>query len=571
MDLSLRAARPHVTPSVAALRRSAGGLTWLVAAVFAAACGGADPMDEPGEDAGIEVDAAVSPDAAGPCVTTTECAPGWEQNASDRFDAVLTDDAALAAFLKAVPKGGDLHNHLSGSVYAETYLDWGRADGFCINNTTYVAVSSGQCSATNLAVPTAGEFFDRIVRAWSMKDFVAGTQTGRDHFFATFGKFGAIAGPRRYQSLADVAKRAADENQLYVETMFNLGSNVGDVAEAAWPNAPSSLTAANLPTLYANIMRHADFTRELANDVNNVNASRTGYRAALGCDGASPPAACDVGVRFIAQISRTGPNDQIFGQMVSAFEMAKVTPQLVGANLSSPEDDDRSLANYRLHMDMLAFLHTQYTVPGLSPLRITLHAGELTPEYLPVGSDHNTFHIRSAVEVAHAERIGHGVDVLSETDSAGLLTMMRERNVLVEVCLSSNIQILEVSGTDHPLAAYIGNGVPVALATDDQGVSRSSLAGEYARAARDQQLDYRQLKKMARDSLEHAFLPGASLWTAVSPATPVAACAATSTMAVGEPANESCAPFLAGSERARLQWELERRFLAFEREQPATP
>src|SRR6185369_1566948 len=111
-----------------------------------------------------------------------------------------------------------------------------------------------------------------------------------------------------------------------------------------------------------------------------------------------------------------------------------------------------ALSNYDLHMAMLDFLHTQYTASGTSPLHVTLHAGELTPAFLPAGSTDNTFHIRHAVETGHAERIGHGLDVLSETNSAGLLTEMHDQNVLVEVCLSSNDQILQVSGAAHPLA-----------------------------------------------------------------------------------------------------------------------
>jgi adenosine deaminase len=232
--------------------------------------------------------------------------------------------------------------------------------------------------------------------------------------------------------------------------------------------------------------------------------------------------------------------------------------------LSSPEDDTTSINNYALHMAMLDFLHEKYKTTNLSPLHITLHAGELTPQVLPPGSTANTFHIRDAVEIGHAERIGHGIDILSETDPQGLMAEMRQQGVLVEVCMSSNAQILNVSGSAHPLSAYMQNQVPVTLATDDQGVSRSSLAGEYLRAATDQGLSYPQLKAMARDSLEHAFLPGASLWSSLAPADPVAACQPTATMGVGETPNASCQAFLDGSERARMQWELERRFRVFE-------
>src|SRR5438132_358345 len=73
-------------------------------------------------DAAIAIDATEVPVDAAPdaapdaevldCGTPSECAAIWEQRAADRFDAVLADPVALGAFLRAVPKGGDLHNHL---------------------------------------------------------------------------------------------------------------------------------------------------------------------------------------------------------------------------------------------------------------------------------------------------------------------------------------------------------------------------------------------------------------------------------------------------------------------------
>jgi adenosine deaminase len=555
----------------------------LCALVTALAAGCDPPTTTPEGDAAVLTDApadggtgdSASPDGAAPdapfidasmpaCVgTPAECAAIWEQNTSDVLDAIATDTTALAAFLRAIPKGGDLHNHLTGAVYAETYLEWAREDMDCINTTTHVVVYPSMCSASTRPVPTSGSFYDEVVRAWSMEEFVPGVESGHDHFFATFAKFGAVAGAHRDDDLADIAIRAADENQLYIETMFNLGKDVGELAASLWSG---TLTAADLPALYDTLMADPTFAAELASDVATVRSAASGYRTTLECAGASPPPACGIEIRFIAQVSRTGASDTIFGQLVSAFEMARVAPEIVGANLSSPEDDTRALNGYDLHMAMLDFLHARYTATGASPLHVTLHAGELTPEYLPVGSTANTFHIRAAVEIAHAERIGHGIDILSETGSSELMDQMRERNILVEVCLSSNDQILEIRGDAHPLAEYQAHGVPFALATDDQGVSRSSLAGEYARGVRDQQLDYRQLKTMARQSLEHAFLPGESLWASIADAELTTACAP-----FADPPTAACQDFLAASERAQLQWELERRFLAFESAQPTAP
>lgn len=505
-------------------------------------------------------------DAGPPCTTAVECGALWEQRTAERLDAILDQPAELAVFAKAVPKGGDLHSHLSGSVYAETLLDWGNLDGDCLNQTTFVAVPPSQCAtAGNLLIPADGTFFDDTLAAWSMLDFVPGIQTGHDHFFATFGKFGLIAGAHRNDSIADMMIRAAEENQVYLETMFNLGTNVGSLSASLWSG---TLTSADLPTLYSQLMADGAFSARLAQDLGAVNRAVSGYDSVLGCSGANPAPACGVKVRFIAQVSRTGGNDQIFGQLVSAFEMAVLSPDIVGVNLSSAEDNTASLRNYDLHMAMLDFLHSTYTATGASPLHVTLHAGELTSQYLPATyADHITFHIRRAVEVAHAQRIGHGLDVLSETDPDDLLALMAQRNVMVEICLSSNDQILEVWGPSHPLARYLEAGVPVALATDDQGVSRSSMAGEFVRAVLDHQLGYRQLKTMARTSLEHAFLPGPSLWQAFAAAQPVSECTPTDTMGLGDPPSATCQAFLAGSERAQAQWELERRYRAFERQQ----
>jgi adenosine deaminase len=124
------------------------------------------------------------------------------------------------------------------------------------------------------------------------------------------------------------------------------------------------------------------------------------------------------------------------------------------------------------------------------------------------------FHIRQAVELGHAERIGHGVDVMYEEDARGLLKEMAQKHVMVEINLSSNEAILGVKGAEHPFPIYRAAHVPVALSTDDEGVSRIDITGEYVRAALDYHLSYQDLKQLARTGMEHNFLPGESLWAA---------------------------------------------------------
>jgi adenosine deaminase len=207
-------------------------------------------------------------------------------------------------------------------------------------------------------------------------------------------------------------------------------------------------------------------------------------------------------------------------------------------------------------MKMLDYLHSVYP-----KVHISLHAGELTLGLVP--PEGLRFHIRQAVELGHAERIGHGVDVMYENDAQALLKEMAQKHVMVEINLSSNESILGVKGAEHPFMLYRAAHVPVALSTDDEGVGRIDITNEYVRAALDYHLSYQDLKQLARTGMEHNFLPGKSLWAAQDVfSAPVAACKA-QTLGSDKPTAD-CKAFLDGSEKAAAQWELERRFRVFE-------
>jgi adenosine deaminase len=278
----------------------------------------------------------------------------------------------------------------------------------------------------------------------------------------------------------------------------------------------------------------------------------------LKCGTAQADAGCSVTIRYVAQVSRNSALGQVFAQIVTGLALAN-DPQskVVATNLVQGEDGLNSMQNFSLHMQMLKFLRPLYP-----RAKVTLHAGELAPGLVP--PDGLRFHIRESVMIAGAQRIGHGVDIMHETDAHELLKEMARRNVMVEVCLSSNDLILGVSGSRHPLATYLEYGVPVALATDDEGVARSEISMEFLKAAEDQGLGYVQLKTMARNSLQFAFIAGESLWNDTRKFAPVAQCARD----IGDMklTSNTCKQFLAGNEKARLQWQLEQDLNAFERE-----
>ena len=220
--------------------------------------------------------------------------------------------------------------------------------------------------------------------------------------------------------------------------------------------------------------------------------------------------ACQVEIRYIYQVLRGFPPEQVFAQTLLGFETVQASMDAhddtwVGINFVQPEDGYISMRDYTLQMKMLDYLHSVYP-----KVHITLHAGELAPGLVP--PEGLRFHIRQAVELGHAERIGHGVDVMYEDDARGLLKEMAQKHVMVEINLSSNEGILGVEGDEHPFPSYRSAHVPVALSTDDEGVSRIDITHEYVRAAMDYHLTYADLKTLARTGMEHNFLPGASLW-----------------------------------------------------------
>jgi adenosine deaminase len=526
-----------------------------------------------------------------PAVLLAQGATPGEQRAARDFEAAKSEKAsalALAAFLAKMPKGADLHMHLSGAVYAETFLKDAAADNLCVNpKTLSFAKNAGLakdsptgpiCADGN--VPAASvlqnqRLYDALVDAFSMRGFVpsAGV-SGHDQFFATFDRFGGLEKSHAGEWLDEVASRAIAQNEQYLEIMqtpsfFDLAplwNSLGWPATAAGaavdPEGDATGTSrTELDALRTKLLA-GGLRTEVALDIHELDDALAARNRIEHCGKPNAGPACAVKIRFLYQVLRAFPPQQVFAQTLLAFEVASSDANVVGLNFVQPEDARLAMSEYNRQMHMLDYLHSVYP-----KVHISLHAGELAPGLVP--PDGLQFHIREAIELGHAERIGHGVDVMFETDPRGLLHEMAERHVMVEINLTSNDAILGVVPPRHPLPEYRAAHVPVALSTDDEGVSRIDLTHEYVRAAMEYGLGYLDLKAMARASLEHSFLPGESLWAKPDDFTRVkAAC-------VGQPLGESeppptagCAVLLQSSERASEQRELERRFAAFEASLP---
>ncbi len=486
-----------------------------------------------------------------------------EQRVTRAYEAARGNPSDLRAFLARMPKGADLHYHMSGGVYAESFIRAGAEDGLCVDlaslsftkpmGTAQSAPPQPACGDGK--VPAAKAFsdqhlYDALINAFSMRSFVPTTGvSGHDHFFDTFAKFGGISARHDGEFLDEIATRAASQNEQYLELMET-------------PNFDHTATIARQLGWHddMNQLRSDLLARGLRDDIAvasaTIDKAESARRDREHCGQQQETPACKITIRYLYQVLRGFPKEQVFAQTLLGFEVASADPRFVGINYVMPEDGLTSMADYAPQMKMVGFLH------GLYPMvHISLHAGELATGLVP--PDGLCCHIRLAVEDAHAERIGHGVDVMHEDRPYELLKEMAAKHVMVEINLTSNDVILGVTGKDHPFPVYRRFGVPVALSTDDEGVSRIDLTNEYVRAAETYSLRYADLKQMVRTGLEHNFLAGPSLWREPDAFTrPAAACAMDAPGAAKPSA--SCSAFLKSSEKAQQQWELERRFREFE-------
>ncbi len=420
------------------------------------------------------------------------------------FASIRNQPSLLLAFLREMPKGGDLHNHLSGAIYAESFIQWTAEQGGCLD-TSAMALVDKPCDGTTKipaanVIANAGDgTYGRAIDAMSMRNWNPALN-GHDHFFATFGKFGpGLTNPGNM--LAEVARRAHDEHVGYLELMATpTGPRTAALAgaqtrPAGWdPDRATRLREALLAAGFRDaVVRASRVARSIGpEEAREAGLLRCGtpqadawlpHRRPLHLPGERAPA----------------PRSRCSRRCSPASRLPRPT-RVSSASISSSPKTTRPPSATSRSSDADARLPARQQYPTV---KITLHAGELTDGLVPPETLRS--HIRASIEEGGAVRIGHGVDVMREDDPIGLLREMAAKKVLVEIALTSNDVILGVKGPRHPLAMYLKYGVPVALVTDDAGVSRSSMTLEYLKAVQEQGLDYMTLKRMARNSIAYAF------------------------------------------------------------------
>jgi hypothetical protein len=411
------------------------------------------------------------------------------------WNEIRSDPDKLETFIQQLPKGGDLHHHLLGSVYAETFLQIALEQNMWIDTVSFQLHSDSSGSGI-VPVFRAGalvsDFENRLINTWSVRNLDTTKTSGHDHFFSTFFKFQPAFVGNELRSLEEVIGRAHQNGLVYIETSFlhwavqdNLTGLAVDLKEEE--------------VIDSNILDHwVDSLEKFG--IRTITDNSVRFYDSLGQ--AIEDQAVTVGFQTYA--NRCFPSQAlVFTQLLHGFQVASQSESVVGINFVAPEDNAIALKNFDNHMAMFQFLKEMYP-----DVHVSLHAGELVPELGDVEPEDLNDHIKKSIELAGAERIGHGVDIRHEERTGEIVDLILKRNICLELNLESNQVILGTDRTNHPIHLYRKNNIPFVISTDDEGVLRSNISEQYKLLFHYlPDLKFRELKTLVFNSIDYSFLP----------------------------------------------------------------
>ncbi|RLA31769.1 MAG: adenosine deaminase [Gammaproteobacteria bacterium] len=400
---------------------------------------------------------------------------------ADWFDDLRANgnEEDLYRTLYYMPKGGDLHNHLSGSSYSEWWYE------------------------VALAQKERGYQYYTKVRIENCVDYGSNEYGGLAYFLM----FRNILS-NQYENLSDCQKQeykaledlSDKEKAGWLESirldkpyegrdeffgthwqrLFALGRNPWIQAELLYRNM-QAFGDEGLSYLETQVavrgMRNADGSILTAEETADILRQRLQQKDAL---------ATGVTVRFQISLLRFLPNAEDSLRRIYKF-VYENSDLFVAVNMVGREDDDRG--HPARFLETMRDLRRQY-----SGVNLSIHAGEV---------DEPNYHVRDTLLLG-VDRIGHGLNLITDDDT---MRLMRHGPYLVEINLISNLLLNYVTDySQHPFPEYLRTGIPVALATDDRGMWDSTMTDEFYVAVKEFNLSWDEVKQLSRNSLQHAFV-----------------------------------------------------------------
>jgi adenosine deaminase CECR1 len=385
----------------------------------------------------------------------------------------------LYRVLYYMPKGGDLHNHLSGSNFSEWWYELALLEkkrGY--HYYTKVRIENCAQYGANSFGPAPYYLMFRNISA---------------HEFNALGD----CEKREYKRLEDLdeTEKSGWFDSIRLDKPFE---GRDEFFQTHWPrlNAltqnpwlQAEMLVRNMQAFGAEGVRYLEPQVAIGNfedaDGSTVSPEQTAeiLRQRL----RQPDAiATGVTVRFQVAILRFAPSAE--GYLRRVYEFVDANNDLfVAVNFVGREDNDKGYP--------LRFLQTLRELRhNYGGVKLSIHAGEV---------DEPNYHVRDTLLLG-ADRIGHGLNLI--TDS-GTMLLMRHGPYLIEINLISNLLLDYVDDySQHPFPEYLRTGIPVALSTDDRGMWDSNLTDEFFVAVTEFDLSWDEVTTLSRNSLRHAFL-----------------------------------------------------------------
>jgi len=395
---------------------------------------------------------------------------------SGRFEEIkqTARPAELYSFLYALPKGGDLHNHLGGAIRSEWWY----------------------AIATDPARNGGDTFYTRT-------KFTAGIDTGVPlvlyHTIRRYAYEQLDAARRADYTRLDQLTPEYKQGWLDSLRLDRPGEGRDEFFTWIWPRTGQlhqnlavgcEILVETMKAFGAEGLRYLETQQGAMGFTDNDGALISAEQAAQVMRErlARPDAlATGVTVRLQYTVLRFAPRAE--DQLEKIYQFVDANRDLwVGINMAGIEENGkgypaRFLEKYR---------ELRRTHPTLA---LSIHAGEM---------DGPDTHIRDTLLLG-ATRIGHAVNLLKDPDT--LLLLQNSRRVLVEVNLISN-RLLEYTPdlATNPFPEFLRTGVPVCLNTDDRGMWDSNMTDEYYTAVTNYNLSWAELVQLGRNSLTYSFV-----------------------------------------------------------------
>ncbi|MDO6711576.1 adenosine deaminase [Aliiglaciecola sp. 2_MG-2023] len=385
----------------------------------------------------------------------------------------------LYRFLYAMPKGGDLHNHSTGSNRSQWWFDEAikqQENGYIY----YTKVTINNCKAYGSDQFKGSPYLMLFVniqqfeyqkldsceqseyirlqdlspeqkQAWMNSIRLDKPTEGRDEFFET-----------HWARLNSLMFNPYMQANLIVKNMQAFGAEGLSYLE----------TDAGVRGFV-----HPDGSSFGHEEVYQIYLKRFAQKDAI-----------DTGVTVRLQYALLRFSSQALDGLEWMYKFVSEHPELyVAVDMVGREDNDKG--HPLRFLPTLRKLRHQYHGVNLS-----IHAGE---------TDEPNQHIRDTLLLG-ATRIGHGFNLIDDADT---LLLMRYNQYLIEINLISNLLLEYVDDySQHPFPEYLRLGVPVALSTDDRGMWDSNMTDEYYTAVTNFNMSWSELVKTGANSLAFSFV-----------------------------------------------------------------